>query len=103
MAVNKTITVSVDVTNTGSRAGKEVVQLYIRDLVASITRPVKELKGFRKIELAAGAQTTVKFVITTTMLEFYGQDMQKIVESGEFTVFVGGNSEECIQTSFWLK
>ncbi|MEI6285670.1 MAG: glycoside hydrolase family 3 N-terminal domain-containing protein [Bacillota bacterium] len=102
MAANETVTVTVDVKNCGSRAGKEVVQLYIRDLVASITRPVKELKGFRKIELAAGEQKTVEFEITTAMLEFYGQDMQKIVEAGEFMVFVGGNSEECLQTSFWL-
>ena len=100
MAVNETITVSVDVKNSGNRAGKEVVQLYIRDLVASLTRPVKELKGFQKIDLAAGAQATVEFDITASMLEFYGADMQKIVEAGEFTVFVGSNSQDCLQTNF---
>ncbi|MFA6075610.1 MAG: beta-glucosidase BglX [Negativicutes bacterium] len=103
MAIDDIITVSVDVTNNSSRTGKEVVQLYIHDLVASITRPVMELKGFQKIELTASEWKTIVFEISATMLEFYGADMQKIVEAGEFTVFLGGSSQECLQTNFILK
>lgn len=82
----------VDVKNTGSRAGAEVVQMYIRDLISSVTRPVKELKGFRKIWLKPGQQSTVALDITPDLLKFYNIDMQYVVEPGEFEIQVGNSS-----------
>jgi beta-glucosidase len=84
----------VDVTNTGTRAGDEVVQLYIRDEVSSVTRPVKELRGFRRITLAAGATTTVTFDITPADLAFYDIDMAFRVEPGDFRIMVGSSSRD---------
>jgi beta-glucosidase len=84
----------VDVTNTGKRAGSEVVQLYIRDLVSSVTRPVKELKGFRKVRLQPGETTTVTFEITPASLSFYGIDMKSTVEPGDFEMMVGNSSRD---------
>ncbi|GAB4486939.1 MAG: beta-glucosidase BglX [Saprospiraceae bacterium] len=84
--------ITVNVTNTGSRAGEEVVQLYVRDLVASTTRPVKELKGFQKIMLKPGESRTVTFTLTEQDLSFYRRDMTFGTEPGEFDVMVGGNS-----------
>ncbi len=84
--------VTVKVTNTGKRAGDEIVQLYIRDVVSSVTRPVMELKDFRKIKLAAGESKTVEFVITPDKLQFYGVDMKRIVEPGWFDIMVGPSS-----------
>lgn len=86
--------VTVNVTNTGSLAGEEVVQLYVRDLVGSITRPVKELKGFQKIMLKAGESRTVTFTLTERDLSFYRRDMTFGAEAGEFEIMVGGNSED---------
>ncbi|WP_339885184.1 beta-glucosidase BglX [Polaribacter vadi] len=86
------ITLSVDVTNSGNIAGEEVVQLYIRDLVASIVRPVKELKGFEKISLNAGETKTVTFTIDKEVLQFYTINKKWEVEAGDFQLFVGGNS-----------
>jgi len=97
------LTVSVDITNSGDRKGKEVVQLYIRDLVGTITRPVKELIGFQKIELDAGASKTVEFTITDQDLAFYHQDMSFFVEPGAFKVFVGPSSAEGLEGDFELK
>ncbi|MEW5798094.1 MAG: beta-glucosidase BglX [Bacteroidota bacterium] len=97
---NQTITVSVDVENTGIRSGDEVVQLYIRDDVATVTRPVKELKGFKKIPLNPGEKKTVEFTLTPDDLSFYNLEMKKVVEAGTFTLFAGGNSEDCIETKF---
>jgi beta-glucosidase len=97
------LVVSVDVTNTGSREGKEVVQLYIRDVVGSITRPVKELKAFEKISLKAGETKTVKFTLHQNDLSFYNADLNFVAEPGEFHVFVGGNSRDVKQASFMLK
>jgi beta-glucosidase len=97
------LVVSVDVTNTGSREGKEVVQLYIRDVVGSITRPVKELKAFEKISLKAGETKTVKFTLHQNDLSFYNADLNFLAEPGEFHVFVGGNSRDVKQGSFVLK
>jgi beta-glucosidase len=91
---NQTLTASVTVTNTGVRAGKEVVQLYIRDVVGSITRPVKELKGFRKIELQAGETRTIDFPITTGDLKFYNSDLKYDWGPGEFEIMIGGNSRD---------
>ena len=89
---NQTLTASVTVTNAGSRDGKEVVQLYIRDMVGSITRPVKELKGFQKIELKAGETKTVSFSITPADLKFYNSDIKYDWESGDFEIMIGSNS-----------
>jgi beta-glucosidase len=91
---NQTLTASVTVTNTGSKDGKEVVQLYIRDIVGSVTRPVKELKGFQKIELKVGESKTVSFNITPDDLKFYNYDLKYDWEPGEFTIMIGGNSRD---------
>ncbi len=95
--------VSIDVTNSGSRDGSEVVQLYIRDLVGSVTRPVKELKGFQKISLKAGETKTVKFTLGMEDLSFYNSELKFVAEPGAFQVFVGGNSRDAKQASFVLK
>ncbi len=98
--LGKPITVSVDVQNTGKRAGEEVVQLYIRDLVASVTRPVKELKGFKKISLKPAQKKTVSFTITNEQLSFYNQDMKFITEPGDFTAWAGPDSVQGLQADF---
>ncbi|RKD90993.1 beta-glucosidase BglX [Mangrovibacterium diazotrophicum] len=90
--------VSIPVTNTGKVDGKEVVQLYIRDLVGTVTRPVKELKAFQKISLKAGETQTVEFEITPEDLKFYNSELNYDWETGEFDVMVGGNSRD-VQTS----
>ena len=91
--------VLVDVKNTGKRAGTEVVQLYIRDCVSSVTRPVKELKGFKKIALKPGETQTVSFEITPESLAFYDVNMKYLVEPGEFKIMVGNSSrDEDLQT-----
>ena len=88
------ISISVDVKNTGDRRGKEVVQLYIRDLIASVTVPVKELKGFKKIMLEPGEQKTVDFKLNHDDLAFYNKIMELVVEPGTFAVMVGSSSED---------
>jgi beta-glucosidase len=85
----------VDVTNTGKRAGTEVVQMYIRDLISSVTRPIKELKGFKKIELRPGETKTVALDITPESLAFYDIHMKYVVEPGEFEIVVGNSSRDC--------
>jgi beta-glucosidase len=89
----------VDVTNTGERSGDEVVQMYIRDRVSSVTRPVKELKGFQRITLAPGETRTVALDITPDRLAFWNIDKQFVVEPGEFDVMVGPNSAELQSTT----
>jgi beta-glucosidase len=84
--------VSVDVTNTGKMAGDEIVQMYIRDDVGSVTRPVKELKGFARINLKPGETKTVEFEITPDKLSFLNEDMKRVVEPGMFSVMVGPSS-----------
>ncbi|HKI68252.1 MAG TPA: fibronectin type III-like domain-contianing protein, partial [Verrucomicrobiae bacterium] len=86
--------VLVDVTNTGKREGTEVVQMYIRDLVSSVTRPVKELKGFQKISLPPGETKTVTLDITPESLAFYDVNMKYVVEPGEFEIMVGNSSRD---------
>ncbi len=93
MTQNDTILVSVDITNTGAVEGEEVVQLYLHDKFASIIRPVKELKGFKKINLIAGESKTIQFEITKELLSFYGPDGVLRIEPGEFEIMVGGNSQ----------
>jgi beta-glucosidase len=101
---NQTLTVSVKVTNTGKVAGKEVVQLYIRDVVGSVTRPVKELKGFQKIALQAGESKTVTFTVTPEDLKFYNYDLKYDWEPGTFEIMIGGNSRDVMKTEIsWVK
>ena len=102
MSADGELTATVTVTNTGSRDGAEVVQLYIRDLVGSITRPVKELKGFEKIFLKAGESRKVSFSITPELLKFYNYDLQFVCEPGDFDVMIGGNSRDVKKARFLL-
>jgi beta-glucosidase len=102
MGPSEKITASVTVTNTGSRQGQEVVQLYIRDMVGSITRPVKELKGFQKISLNPGETKTVTFSIGINDLKFYNSDLKLVAEPGDFKVFIGTNSRDVKEASFTL-
>lgn len=102
MPKNGKLTVSVDVTNTGSREGAEVVQLYIRDEYASVPRPVKELKGFEKIWLQPAQTKTVNFTIDAAALSFYNADMQWVAEPGDFTVIVGTASDKTTSIKFKL-
>lgn len=97
-----TLTVTCRITNTGSRAGEEVVQLYIRDWVGSVTRPVKELKGFQKIMLKQGESKDVTFQLSAHDLSFYRRDMTFGTEPGKFEVYVGGNSRDVKSASFVL-
>jgi beta-glucosidase len=99
---NGSITATVTVSNTGSRDGEEIVQLYVRDLVGSITRPVKELKGFEKIFLKTGESKTVHFSVSPDMLAFHRADMSYGWEPGDFKLFIGGNSRDVKETSFTL-
>ncbi|MEZ4699421.1 MAG: beta-glucosidase BglX [Rhodothermales bacterium] len=96
------LTVSVEVTNTGTRAGAEVVQLYVRDEAASVTRPVRELKGFQRIELAPGERRTVTFVLRPEDLRFWGLDDAWTVEPGWFTVYAGPSSVQGLEARFEL-
>lgn len=97
------VTASVEVTNTGERDGAEVVQLYVRDLVGIITRPVRELKGFEKIFLRAGETKTVSFEITDDMLGFYDGDLNWTVESGDFDIMIGTDSRNVKTARLTLK
>ncbi|MEO5713342.1 MAG: beta-glucosidase BglX [Luteolibacter sp.] len=100
--LGKPVEVSTELTNTGERAGAEVVQLYIRDVAASITRPLRELKGFQKITLTPGQTKTVKFTLTPELLSFPGPDGVPRLEAGQFEVFVGGSSKTVNQSAFRL-
>ena len=99
----KKITATVTVKNTGSRDADEVVQLYIRDMVASISRPVKELKGFQRIHLIAGESKEVSFEITPDMLKFYNIELKHVIEPGDFQIMVGANSKEVDTLNFTVK
>jgi len=96
------ITISADVSNTGPRAVHEVVQLYIRDLVGSVTRPVRELKGFQTVHLNPGERKTVSFTLRPDDLAFAGRAMQRVVEAGQFHAWIGGSSETDLRTEFSL-
>ncbi len=101
---NQTLTATVTITNNGKYDGKEVVQLYIRDVVGSVTRPVKELKGFQKVDIKAGESKTVSFAVTPEELKFYNYDLKYDWEAGEFEIMIGSNSRD-VKTGKvnWLK
>jgi len=100
---NGKITATVTVTNTGTVAGKETVQLYIRDMVGSIVRPIKELKGFQQITLAPGESKKVSFPISVNDLKFYNNDLKYVYELGAFKVFIGTNSRDVKEADFKLE
>mgnify|MGYP005834720607 CR=1 FL=1 len=102
IGMNDTLKVWVEVTNIGKYDGEEVVQLYIRDMVGSVTRPVKELKGFKKIFIKKGETVKVEFKLTASDLAFYTNTMEFKAEPGDFKVFVGGNSRDLQVLSFRL-
>lgn len=97
---HETLKVSAEIKNTGSRAGEEIVQLYIRDITASVTRPVKELRGFKKIALEAGESMVVEFELTNEELGFLDEGFNFVVEPGKFKVWVAPNSSEGLEESF---
>lgn len=103
MSPDGQITVTIPVTNTGNRDGIEVVQLYIRDVVGSIARPVKELKGFQRLSLKAGETATATFTIDASKLKFYNYDLKEVVEPGEFDVMVGPNSRDLKRTTITVQ
>src|SRR5690606_26948557 len=88
------VTISMDLKSTGDRKGTEVVQLYINDAVASLTRPVKELKGFKRVELAPGESARVSFQLGVNQLGFYDRDMKYVIEPGEIKIMIGSSSED---------
>ena len=93
----------MDITNTGNKAGDEVVQMYINDVLSSVTRPVIELKGFKRIILNPGETKTVTFSITPEKLQFYDINMKRIVEPGEFKIMVGPSSVEYTVSDLLVK
>ncbi len=95
-----TITVSAELTNRGDVAADEVAQLYVRDLVGNVTRPVRELKGFRRLRVEAGETVTVSFELHTDDLAFYGRDNTLMVEPGDFHAWIGGSSDTGLRTEF---
>ena len=103
IGMDNELVASVTVTNTGDRAGSEVVQLYIRDLVGSVTRPVKELKGFEKIYLRPNESRTVRFTIAPEMLKFYNADLKFVAEPGDFDVMIGPDSRNVKTARFTLR
>ncbi|WP_209439925.1 glycoside hydrolase family 3 N-terminal domain-containing protein [Paenibacillus sonchi] len=96
------IRVSVKVRNTGDREGNEIIQCYIRDIVAKRVRPVKQLVDFAKIPLQAGVESEVVFKVPYQAMGYYDMSMNYVIEEGEFEVFVGGNSVDCLSSKFWL-
>ena len=102
VAMDGTVRVRADVTNVGEREAEEVVQLYVRDPAASVTRPVRELKGFRRVRLAPGKRVTVTFELHASDLAFYGRDMRLQTEPGHFHAWIGGSSDATLKTEFQL-
>ena len=98
--INDTITATATIKNTSNTDGTEIVQLYVRDLVGSIARPIKELKGFQRVSIKAGESKTVTFKLPVSELAFYGKDLLKKVEAGEFDIWIAPNSKEGIKESF---
>ncbi|MFU8816934.1 MAG: glycoside hydrolase family 3 N-terminal domain-containing protein [Pseudomonadales bacterium] len=102
VAVGEALAISVEVRNTGAMAADEIVQLYIRDLVGNVTRPVKELKGFRRIRLEPGQTVTVSFSLHTDDLAFFGRNNRLMIEPGRFHLWVGGSSDSGLRSEFAL-
>ena len=100
MTPGETLTVTVKLVNHGDRGGDEVVQLYTRDLVGSVTRPVRELKDFQKVSVPAHSEREVTFELPSTALGFYGRRDRWAVEPGEFEVWVGGDSSASLGARF---
>jgi beta-glucosidase len=100
IAPDDVLTVTVEIVNTGEFEGEEIVQLYVSDVTASITRPVKELKGFQKISLKPGESKKVTLVLSPDQLGFYNENLDFVVEPGEFKIWVGPNSTEGLEDSF---
>jgi beta-glucosidase len=100
VALGDTVTISADLTNDGTVAADEVVQLYVRDLAGSITRPVRELKGFQRVFVEPGQTIRIDFELRTDDLAFYGREMRRAAEPGDFHVWIGGSSEADLQASF---
>lgn len=102
ITIDEQLRVSVMLKNSGVRDGEETVQLYIRDLVGSVSRPVKELKGFKKVQLARGESKRVEFTIGEEDLKFWNYEMKHLAEPGQFKLFVGGSSAQCLEGEFEL-
>lgn len=103
MGMDGSVTATVTVKNTGDRDGKETVQLYIHDVVSTSTRPVKELKGFQKIDLKAGESKTVSFTLTAEDLKYYNHELQYVCEPGDFEIMIGANSNEVKMATLTVK
>ncbi|MEO0975176.1 MAG: fibronectin type III-like domain-contianing protein, partial [Pseudomonadota bacterium] len=100
LALGEALEVTVTLTNEGPRGGIEVVQLYVRDLVGSLTRPVRELKAFERVSLDAGDSRSVRFSLHTDQLAFYGRDGHRRTEPGEFALWVGGDAQASLGATF---
>ena len=100
VGVDGTLVVTATVTNTGAAAGDEIAQLYVRDLVGSITRPVKELKSFQRVSLQSGEATRVRFEVPVQQLGFHDLKMDYVVEPGRFKIWVGPNAAEGLEGEF---
>lgn len=103
LTTSRSISASVTITNTGAYAGTEIAQLYLRDIVGSISRPMKELKGFQKVTLNPGESKTISFQITPELLKFYNSQLKWVNEKGDYTVFIGTNSQELQEAGFTLQ
>ena len=100
---NQSLTISATITNTGTKPGKEIVQLYVQDVVGSITRPIRELKGLEHIVLEAGESKKVSFTIASEQLEFSNHKKIKSAEEGDFKVWVGPHCAAGLEGGFYLK
>lgn len=98
--MGESVTVSAELSNHGEVAAEEVVQLYVRDLVGNVTRPVRELKGFSRVKVEPGQTVTVDFQLHSDDLAFYGRNQKKMSEAGDFHVWVGGSSETGLRSEF---
>ena len=102
MPISVTVTIAAELTNNGARAATEVAQLYVRDLVGNVTRPVRELKGFKRVSLEPGESITIEFDLDTNELAFFGRDNRMILETGDFHVWIGGDSTTQLRSEFRL-
>jgi beta-glucosidase len=103
IAKDGTVEVAVDVKNVGTRAGDETVQVYVRDKIASLTRPVKELKAFERVTLAPGETRTLRFTLDERAFHFWNAEMKRVVEPGEFEIMAGPNSVDLKSTTLTIE